>query len=1256
MFTILLALTLPAQASPNLPLATDQLLRTAGDTKLVMLLDESGSMRQSTNPPISCSEPLLSYQVDRRFEQVQAALIGCSPGSGVFDRMAENLEIAILGYGGPNNNPRIRTLQTFTDDGALLETAVAGPHRTNTAQYEDLTLPGIVASGGTPTPSAIKEGLALLQNEFDHSTTEQCTRLGLVLLSDGQPTGPSVSFTGRCDGTAAASSNPADGSLYGASGDMLCRVAGEQPISTYTIGFGPGATPGNPAYPAMDNTAAGDGFFRPASNVNALASAFESILLEVATPVVLSNGAAAVSSNGVFAGNRAYLSQFKPQGAGLWSGNIKKACIFPPKLANNTYDTSEERCLLKAVGSGQTLVVNDSPEDLFVPGAPVNESDIGGVGHRVLQEHFAGKVPGEFLGSGLANAAGNSRRNIKTWTVASRAGALQWKSLGLLTPADVGLAPSCDFYRTRATILGQDPDLSFSCDLASSQVGVAQFVGRWPVGAIVNGGATLIQYDSDCETPGNCLLAAPTNAGVLDFFDPANGNPIAGFVPGDLWNGSLLNSRTLLDMSRKPNADYRRLPLLDGQASLYHLDTDRDGLVDSSEQAWLVFGLGHGGDAIYMVDVSNKNDLENWKSIPRTQGNWTENLRAVREALTFAFVRTPTNDFTPAMVFASGSVWEAEARKHPLGSYSGGYSVPPGTERRVDCRTVMGQNNFYCLSTTSPFGWLAANYEAAFNPLLRPTGSLFGNPGPISASPPASQPINGSVGGGSSPTPTLPTLTPAPPPPPPPPVPLVRSDLVFLRPQDVNAGSPNLRLEQITGIEFQEIDIEVNDTWRIKDSNGDVLLELTDADNSAFPVTKRFSTRLKTVSGELAFSIEADVDGQVHGNGSRGLEIKNVLYTANEPLGAGHKPFVAILQAPVDIGTSVGGLLGAADQYRPGSEIALFTSDCTGSGVGGPFSSGVCIDENDSPDLKYLKCPISARVEPFSVGRVAERFYVGDTCGQVWRFHQDQTTLAWKAARILNVNEDLDVSQGLANINTEHVRRFEESLDIFSPRDCGNANRVGIGFGTGSNALAQHRDALISAAATPTLQHPGRDVVGVFFDDLTQPRTQTLGSSGCKDCIEDLTAAGGAQGTQGWYFALQPGEKALFDPVTVEMESLFKTFEPDVVSGSCSSQSGRERLYAVQTCSGESRDPDASRRTLSNMSTFVGRRIAQDKNVDSVGGELVVFAPADRGQVVVDISGPSRDANGRDLSASVVDEPIGRFGQWKLGRKAIHDL
>ncbi len=570
-----IALMILAAAAGQYPDALDHLRMGTVLPQVGLLLDRSCSMADGLKAS-SCSWFAANYNLGNpllnKSQQMKAVLVGCqNANDGLIDRWADKLNLSIYDFGSGTS---LRA--PFGSSKAVLEAgALAVPITGNTYMSQGLSDLG-----------------KYFHDYFDDSNTLACRPNYIVMLSDGNPNGGSATFNYECkppvENLSVSADKPWLGSDYlRRNDDLLCKVQGDQNIKTYTIGLG---APGDFSPSNLQNIAAyGGGQYFYASDATELGTAFESIVSTIASKTALFFAPIAIQTGSLYSQNYAFSASFRPITSGPWRGTLKKYCVTPNILANGDYDTSVTGCLFVS-SDGKTLDTNPDAVDLFT-GLRGLAADYGGTG-EVLLDHIGAQ-------SGTPTGSHWTRRNVITW----RGGQSGYVKVTPTTwQSSDSWANGCDHYKLINLLHGYTYD-------ANCTSGAPIAYSAWPLGDPVDFAPVLLRY-GDCEkkdgTPitGACYVVSGSNDGMVHFYDAADGDEKTALIPSELWAPSGIATSAMRDLQDQPNDNFTHRFLLDGDARLFHDDTNGDGIIQKTETAYLLFGLGRGGRAYYSLKVS----------------------------------------------------------------------------------------------------------------------------------------------------------------------------------------------------------------------------------------------------------------------------------------------------------------------------------------------------------------------------------------------------------------------------------------------------------------------------------------------------------------------------------------------------------------------------------------------------------------------------------------------------------------------------
>ena len=246
-----------------------------------------------------------------------------------------------------------------------------------------------------------------------------------------------------------------------------------------------------------------------------------------------------------------------------------------------------------------------------------------------------------------------------------------------------------------------------------------------------------------------------------------------------------------------------------------------------------------------------------------------------------------------------------------------------------------------------------------------------------------------------------------------------------------------------------------------------------------------------------------------------------------------------------------------------------------------------------------MTCAIPSDVTVYDRNRdgIAERGYVGDTCGNLWRVDMPASGFAdWRVTKIAAFS-------GTDNTVVTDKVKFMYPPDLVASSDAtGNYLAVLIGSGdrehpfdtTVQNAffMVKDRDAAGSSMGAPN--STTRDGAGAI--------SGATGSAATKSTLFNATSTSGAN-AYGWYIDLLGGEKNVGGSVTIGGTTLFATNQPSATAGggACGSNLGVARSYLVSFAdAGATRD-------LNSLGTL---SVANRSTIVAGGGYLPTPVPA----------------------------------------------
>ncbi len=417
-----------------------------------------------------------------------------------------------------------------------------------------------------PTPSTTVTGTAT----YNSPIIDECPSNTIILLSDGEPTkntnaGIVASLAGTyANSCSSISGTDADIAYAGRCGPELAKflnntdnntsVAGDQFITTHTIGLSLGGTPRALAAKAylQDLATNGGGQFINASTPAGLVSALLTALTSTAKAHSFTSPTYTNSATTLSHADQVYVPVFDKSLGPVWSGNLKK------------YTRGGGR-LVDADGNNATDALGEllgTARDLWSSVPSFHSVRSGGVANVLPLPDTRKLYTDAGQSGGFTFGTGSELKSSNTYITNTLLGSAS------ITPA----------YRDQLIdfIRGKKSDGT----------------PRKHIGDIIHSKPIFIEYAG-----GTKRLFVGTNEGYLHAFDESTGAEKFAFMPSVL----LKNINTQYINDAASDHPYG----VDGPITLNHEDINHNGIVDSGETAVLYFGLRRGGKAYYALDVTN---------------------------------------------------------------------------------------------------------------------------------------------------------------------------------------------------------------------------------------------------------------------------------------------------------------------------------------------------------------------------------------------------------------------------------------------------------------------------------------------------------------------------------------------------------------------------------------------------------------------------------------------------------------------------
>ena len=521
---------------------------------------------------------------------------------------SDNVNVGLMQFSNNTNNGCSNTL---TSEGGMVLEPIA-PVGANSAAMKT-AIAGLNADGCTPLSEAMYEAYLYLSGSsvdyglnsrkfpgtggskpsvlssreaapdtgvYKSPLTESCEKNFIVLLTDGLPTADNSANSeiealigGTCDGSGDGRCLD-DLTKYMYENDIRSTLAGDQNVTTYTIGFGPEVNDSD-----LLQTTAGEagGVFYEASDTASLATVLTTIVRNI-LDVNTSFTAPAVSVN---AFNRTqnlndlYITVFKPSETFAWAGNVKKYKI-------------------EADG---TIV------DAAVPAQPAVDVATGFF-RTTARSFWSAAVDGDnVLEGGAANelpvpASRNLYTDLDANAPLSAAANAVNTANAAITAATLGLGA--------ADAPGRDALINWmrGTDIDDADGDGDLTDARFAMGDPMNGRPATVIYGGTVATPdpNDGVIFAVTNEGYLHAIDAVNGNELWAFAPLQL----LARARDLYVNDVVTDREYG----LDGNIRVLKNEVNEDGVVDpvAGERVLIFFGMRRGGSEYFGLDVTDRND------------------------------------------------------------------------------------------------------------------------------------------------------------------------------------------------------------------------------------------------------------------------------------------------------------------------------------------------------------------------------------------------------------------------------------------------------------------------------------------------------------------------------------------------------------------------------------------------------------------------------------------------------------------------
>lgn len=233
---------------------------------------------------------------------------------------------------------------------------------------------------------------------------------------------------------------------------------------------------------------------------------------------------------------------------------------------------------------------------------------------------------------------------------------------------------------------------------------------------------------------------------------------------------------------------------------------------------------------------------------------------------------------------------------------------------------------------------------------------------------------------------------------------------------------------------------------------------------------------------------------------------------------------------------------------------------------------------NANLKLDRMDHSIPSRVTVMDVDQdgMADRMYVGDMAGQVWRFDITNSTTATPVSANALVNGGVIASLGAHDLDAAtpaatraaNARRFYNAPDVVAVENPGGTAYLSINIGSGYRGKPTNKDIQDRFYALRDFA-PFRAMTSTEYRDINDAPVM---DDDVTDITEDVAPALPANAA-GWKLRLATGEKVLSDSTTFDRSTFFVTYTPSTgsTSDTCLANStggGSNSVYIVNLING----------------------------------------------------------------------------------------
>ncbi len=440
--------------------------------------------------------------------------------------------------------------------------------------------------GPVQSVAGARVGNVITGTQYAQPVSYACQKNYIVLLTDGLPT-QDVGATAKIKGLPNWATNVTDATCRGTPGghgecmadlaeylhrhDLNGSLTGLQNITTYTIGFGVDLALDDTTF-LQETASAGGGQYFSAGDTATLQAALTQIIYDILDDATtFSTPTAPVNAfNRMQNLSDVYVSVFAPAVREHWPGNLKKYRLDGGRLVDANNNSAVDI---------DTGFFTDTSQSFWSDGVDGNTAQLGGAANE--QPAAASRnVYTDIAGTDL-NATGNAVATGNSAITASVVGA----------PDDATKVSVIDWARG-LDLLDEDDDGSTSDE-------------RHVMGDPLHVRPMMVIYGGTASAP-DATVFVSTNDGYLHAVDPDDGSELWAYLPAEMLGrlyGLYLNQTT----------DTRSYGL-DGEISVYIENEDATPGIAGEERVILLFGMRRGGDTLFALDVTDRNNPQlMWK-------------------------------------------------------------------------------------------------------------------------------------------------------------------------------------------------------------------------------------------------------------------------------------------------------------------------------------------------------------------------------------------------------------------------------------------------------------------------------------------------------------------------------------------------------------------------------------------------------------------------------------------------------------------